>query len=82
MVPDALEVMLDYAQRTGANAITCNCVDSQTGEMTGLGHTGDGRMSPREAGDIAASTGASRRRPCWATCASTSACRPMRTRCG
>ena len=44
MVPDALEVMLDCAQRTGANAITCNCVDSQTGEMTGLGHTGDGRI--------------------------------------
>ena len=47
MVPDALEVMLDYAGRTGANAITCNCVDSQTGQLTGLGHTGDGRMSPR-----------------------------------
>jgi glycosyltransferase involved in cell wall biosynthesis len=49
MVPDALEVMLDCASRTGANAITCNCVDSQTGEMTGLGHTGDGRMSSQDA---------------------------------
>ena len=49
MMADALEVMLDIARRTGANAITCNCVDSQTGEMTGLGHTGDGRLSPYEA---------------------------------
>lgn len=49
MVPDALKVMLDCAQRTGANAITCNCVDSRTGEMTGLGHTGDGRLSSRDA---------------------------------
>ena len=48
MVPDALEVMLEYAQRTGATAITCNCLDSRTGEFTGLGHTGDGRLSPRE----------------------------------
>jgi len=53
MVPDALEVMLDYARRTGANAITCNCVDSQTGEMTGLGHSGDMRMSPRDAASYA-----------------------------
>jgi glycosyltransferase involved in cell wall biosynthesis len=48
MVSDALAVMLEYAQRTGATAITCNCMDSQTGEMTGLGHTGDGRLSPAE----------------------------------
>jgi len=48
MVPDALEVMLDCARRTGATAITCNCADSQTGEMTGLGHSSDGRMSPQE----------------------------------
>ncbi len=52
MVPEALEVMLDYASRTGADAITCNCEDSRTGEMTGLGHTGNGRMSPREAGRV------------------------------
>jgi GalNAc5-diNAcBac-PP-undecaprenol beta-1,3-glucosyltransferase len=49
MVPDALEAMLDYAQRFGATAITCNCRDSQTGEMTGLGHTGDGWLSTEEA---------------------------------
>lgn len=48
MVSDALEVMLRHARETGANAITCNCVDSQTGEMTGRGHTCDGRLSPAE----------------------------------
>lgn len=45
MAPDALEVMLDYARRTRATAITCNCQDSQTGELTGMGHSGDGWMS-------------------------------------
>lgn len=48
MVPDALEVMLDNAKRTGATAITCNCMDSRTGEMTGIGHVGDGWLSTEE----------------------------------
>jgi len=48
IVPDALETMLDYAQRTGATAISCNCIDSVTGEMTGLGPTQDGWLSAAE----------------------------------
>ena len=54
MTPDALAVMLDYATRTGANAVTCNCVDSTTGRMTGVGLTHDGRVSAR---DVARSRG-------------------------
>lgn len=49
MMPDALRVMLECAERTGVNAITCNCIDSATGEMTGLGPTQDGRLSAAEA---------------------------------
>jgi glycosyltransferase involved in cell wall biosynthesis len=48
MTPDALAAMLDCADRTGATAITCNCVDSVTGQMTGLGPTSDGWLSAQE----------------------------------
>jgi len=42
LLPDALEVLMDTATRTGAEAITCNCADSQTGAMTGLGWEEEG----------------------------------------
>jgi glycosyltransferase involved in cell wall biosynthesis len=46
MVPDALEAMLDCAGRTGATAISCNCVDTTTGAFSGQGVTRDCRLSP------------------------------------
>ena len=48
MVLDALAVMFECAQRTGATAITCNCLESWTGKMTGSGHSGDGWLSMEE----------------------------------
>jgi GalNAc5-diNAcBac-PP-undecaprenol beta-1,3-glucosyltransferase len=42
MMPEALEVMLECAARTGATAVECNCVDSATSQMTGKGPTHDG----------------------------------------
>ena len=48
MMPDALEAMLDCAERTGANDITCNAVDCSTGQFSGTGGPGvDGRISPK-----------------------------------
>ena len=49
MVPDGLEVMLQCARRTGADAITCDCVDSVTGRTTGIGLYREGRVSGKEA---------------------------------
>jgi len=49
MTPDALSVMLECAERTGATAVTCNCTDSVTGRMTGIGLTHDGRVSAEDA---------------------------------
>jgi glycosyltransferase involved in cell wall biosynthesis len=49
MVPDALAVMLECAERTGANAVTCNCLDSVTGRMTGVGLAHDGRLPAQDA---------------------------------
>jgi len=46
IMPDALEAMLEYAQRTHATAITCNCRDSTTGRFTGEGPAADGPLSP------------------------------------
>lgn len=48
MTPEALEVMLECAERTGATAINCNCVDSVTGEMSGVGPVHDGWLSAAE----------------------------------
>ena len=45
MVPDALQTLISTAERTGALAVTCNCTDAQSGEMTGHGWTGDGWKS-------------------------------------
>ena len=42
LVPEALEVLADTATRTGAEAITCNCADSQTDAMTGHGWDEEG----------------------------------------
>lgn len=42
LLPEALEVLLDTATRTGADAVNCNCADSQTGAMTGYGWEEDG----------------------------------------
>jgi glycosyltransferase involved in cell wall biosynthesis len=45
---DALEAMLACAEHTGATAITCNCVDSATGQMSGSGPTADGWLTPEQ----------------------------------
>jgi glycosyltransferase involved in cell wall biosynthesis len=45
---DAFEVMLACAEYTGATAITCNCVDSATGQMSGSGPTADGWLTPEQ----------------------------------
>jgi glycosyltransferase involved in cell wall biosynthesis len=42
MVPEALSVLHETAARTGAVALTCNCIDSRTGEMSGRGWEADG----------------------------------------
>jgi glycosyltransferase involved in cell wall biosynthesis len=46
IVPDALEALLQCAQRTGATAVTCNCLDAQTGLLTGKGPAVDGWLTP------------------------------------
>ena len=46
---DALDAMLECARQTGATAITCNCIDSVTGEMTGTGPEADGWLTPEDA---------------------------------
>jgi len=50
MIPEALEVMLASAERTGAAAITCNGVDAATGQLTGSGPTADGWLTPEQTG--------------------------------
>lgn len=52
MVPDALEAMLACARHTGATAITCNCMDTATGALSGVGPTHDCRLSPRETAQL------------------------------
>ncbi len=48
MMPDALETMLECAARTGATAITCNCLEYSTGQFRGAGGPAvDGRLSPK-----------------------------------
>lgn len=47
-MPTALAEMLECAERTGATAILCNCVDSVTGEMTGIGPLEDGWLTADE----------------------------------
>jgi hypothetical protein len=49
MTPDALAAMLECATRTGATAVTCNCVDGVTGQLTGSGPTCDGWLSAEDA---------------------------------
>jgi glycosyltransferase involved in cell wall biosynthesis len=49
MTPDALEVMLECAERTGATAITCNCRDAITGKLWGTSFTHDGWLSAAQA---------------------------------
>lgn len=46
----ALAVMLECAERTGATAITCNCADFVTGEMSGIGPTRDDWLTLEEVG--------------------------------
>jgi glycosyltransferase involved in cell wall biosynthesis len=46
IMPNALEDMLECAARRGATAVTCNCRDSMTGLLTGVGPVADGRLSP------------------------------------
>jgi glycosyltransferase involved in cell wall biosynthesis len=51
MVPEALAVLLECARQTGATAVTCNCRDSVTGEMSGKGLTHDGWLPARAAAE-------------------------------
>jgi glycosyltransferase involved in cell wall biosynthesis len=48
MMPEALEVLLACAERTGATAITCNRVDTATGRYAGSGPTADGWLTPKQ----------------------------------
>jgi glycosyltransferase involved in cell wall biosynthesis len=48
MVPEALEVMAEWAERTEATAISCNCLDTSTGRFSGTGPSGDGWLSPEQ----------------------------------
>lgn len=48
MTVDALATMLECVERTGATAITCDCMDSATGEISGSGPNEDGWMSAAE----------------------------------
>jgi GalNAc5-diNAcBac-PP-undecaprenol beta-1,3-glucosyltransferase len=52
IVPEALATMLECAEETGATAITCNCMDSVTGEMSGFGPVADGWLSADDAAKI------------------------------
>ena len=54
ILPEAVEVLLATAEQTGAAAITCNCADSRTGEMTGGGWEDSGWKQP---GDWASISG-------------------------
>jgi glycosyltransferase involved in cell wall biosynthesis len=54
MLPEALETLVATAAETGATAVTCNCLDSQTGEFSGHGWQEDGW---RGAGDAAQVSG-------------------------
>lgn len=49
MTPEALSVMVACAVQTGATAVTCNCANSVTGAMTGIGPTCDGWLVASEA---------------------------------
>jgi len=48
VVGDAFEILMDVAERTGADSVLANCMDSVTGEMTGAGPSSDGWMTPHE----------------------------------
>lgn len=48
MLPEALEVMLQCAERTGATAVSCNGLDTSTGRFSGTGPTADGWITPEE----------------------------------
>lgn len=48
ITPDALAVMLECAELTGATAVTCNCVDSVSGRKTGTGIARDGWLGVAE----------------------------------
>jgi glycosyltransferase involved in cell wall biosynthesis len=50
LTPDGLAVMLECAERTGATAISCNCLDTVTGEMSGFGPKQDGWVTAAEVG--------------------------------
>jgi glycosyltransferase involved in cell wall biosynthesis len=48
MMPDALATLAECAERTGADVITCNALDSATGEMSGTGPVADGWVTAGE----------------------------------
>ena len=48
MLPEALEVMLACAARTGATAVSCNGLDTSTGRFSGTGPTRDGWLTPEQ----------------------------------
>jgi glycosyltransferase involved in cell wall biosynthesis len=50
LLPEALATVLEIAERTGADSVIANCVDSVTGKWTGIGPTHDGFLTPAEEG--------------------------------
>ena len=57
LVPEAFETLMATCVETGALAVTCNCVDSRTGEFSGLGWDADGWMSLGDLSRLSGSTG-------------------------
>ena len=52
LMPEALETVLEVAERTGADSVLTNCLDVVTGEWTGIGPTHDGFLTPAEEGAL------------------------------
>jgi glycosyltransferase involved in cell wall biosynthesis len=50
LVPDALSTVLETAERTGADSVIANCIDSVTGEWTGIGPSEDGFLTVAQEG--------------------------------
>jgi len=48
LVPEAFAVVLDVAQRTGAEVVISNGMNSTTGEFTGVGPSHEGFLTPQE----------------------------------
>jgi glycosyltransferase involved in cell wall biosynthesis len=52
LVPEALAIVLEVAERTGATSVLTNCLNAETGEMTGIGPDHEGWLTPKEAASL------------------------------